>query len=129
MKLKFDIDVRSYELDSYGHVNNAVYLNYFEYTRSKYLEALGFDYYAFFEDGFMLFVTKLSIRYLKPVLLSDKISVEVELVKKGFASVLFHQAVINQNGELCTEAETTLACVSKKTGHPTRFPEKYKLKK
>ena len=37
MKLKFEIEVRTYELDSYGHVNNAVYLSYFEYTRMKYL--------------------------------------------------------------------------------------------
>ena len=30
-------NVRSYECDSYGHVNNAVYLNYLEFARMSAL--------------------------------------------------------------------------------------------
>ena len=35
---KTELQVRSYELDFYGHVNNAIYLNYLEYARGNYLE-------------------------------------------------------------------------------------------
>ncbi len=41
-----DLTVRSYECDSYGHVNNAVYLNYLEVARHELLAALGMDYAA-----------------------------------------------------------------------------------
>lgn len=125
MKLKFDIEIRTYEIDSYGHVNNAVYLNYFEYTRLKYLQSVGFDYKAFTKDGFMLYVTKVNIRYIKSVYLSDKIYITVEPTKTGIASGVFHQEVINQNNELCTEADTTWGCISKETGKPTKIPQKY----
>ncbi|HPX14738.1 MAG TPA: thioesterase, partial [Treponemataceae bacterium] len=36
--------VRSYELDAYNHVNNAVYLQYLEYGRMEFLKAVHFDY-------------------------------------------------------------------------------------
>ena len=35
MKTRFEFNVRGYELDSFGHVNNAVYLNYLEQIAQK----------------------------------------------------------------------------------------------
>ena len=40
MKYKFKTEVRGYELDSYGHVNNAVYVSYAEQARWKYFSKL-----------------------------------------------------------------------------------------
>jgi len=37
-KFTQSLKVRSYELDSQGHVNYAVYLNYLEYARVSVLE-------------------------------------------------------------------------------------------
>ena len=37
MKVTSDLIVRTYECDSYGHVNNAVYVNYLEYGRMQFL--------------------------------------------------------------------------------------------
>ena len=34
------IQIRYSDIDLMGHVNNAVYLNYFEYTRVYYLDQL-----------------------------------------------------------------------------------------
>ena len=41
-KFTLKFKVRSYECDSYGHVNNAVYLNYLEFARMSALEENGF---------------------------------------------------------------------------------------
>ena len=38
----YEVEVRSYELDVYNHVNNAVYLNWLEHGRSKLLQDKGF---------------------------------------------------------------------------------------
>ncbi|MEL3909380.1 MAG: thioesterase family protein [Treponemataceae bacterium] len=128
MKLSFDLDVRTYELDSYGHVNNAVYLNYFEYTRIKFLDEIGFDFKGLTDEGYCLYVTKTNISYKYPAVLNDILTIEVEPVKTRAASGVYHQRAYNQNGILCAEAETTWACVSRETGKPTRLPDKYRLK-
>jgi acyl-coA thioester hydrolase, ybgC/ybaW family len=127
MKLKFEIEVRTYELDSYGHVNNAVYLSYFEYTRMKYLEAVGFDYKGLLAEGYYLYVTKVNISYKHSAFLNDTLTIEVEPIKEGVASGVYKQSAYNQDGVLCAEAETGWACVSKETGRPARLPEKYRL--
>ena len=52
MKHITELSVRSYECDSYGHVNNAVYLNYLEFARMDFLDASGFRYKDFVAAGF-----------------------------------------------------------------------------
>ena len=44
MIFKTELKVRSYECDSYSHVNNAVYLNYLETARMDFLNQIGFPY-------------------------------------------------------------------------------------
>ena len=41
--------VRSYEIDSYAHLNNGVYVSWFEQGRLDYLRSLGFSYDGFAE--------------------------------------------------------------------------------
>ena len=45
--------VRSYECDSYGHVNNAVYLNYLEFARMSALFEKGFTLEKMKEKGYL----------------------------------------------------------------------------
>src|SRR6187401_1964970 len=40
-------EARSYEIDSYRHLNNGVYLAWFEHARLQYLQSLGFSYDLF----------------------------------------------------------------------------------
>ena len=46
MKCVAELKVRSYECDSYNHVNNSVYLNYLEYGRMEYLHSINFSFKA-----------------------------------------------------------------------------------
>ena len=63
MKHTTEITVRSYECDSYNHVNNAVYLNYLEHARMDFLHAANFDYKGIVAAGFYLYVTHIDIHY------------------------------------------------------------------
>ena len=63
--------VRSYECDSYNHVNNSVYLNYLEYGRMEFLNAIGFDFKAVTEAGYYLYVTHIDIYYKSSAFLDD----------------------------------------------------------
>ena len=41
---ELDMQVRDYECDIQGIVNNAVYQNYLEHCRHKFLQMAGFDF-------------------------------------------------------------------------------------
>ncbi len=116
--------VRSYELDGYNHVNNAIYLNYLEHGRIEYLKAIGFDYPGLVEAGYYLYVTHIDIRYKSSARLFDELSIEVESIKLGRLSGTFRQRIYNQRGETCAEAEVSWGCVDS-TGKPSKLPDRF----
>jgi acyl-CoA thioester hydrolase len=124
MKHIAKLTVRSYELDSYNHVNNAVYLQYLEFGRMEFLKTIGFDYTAFIEAGFMLYITRIDIQYRASARLFDELSIEVEPVKLGKVSGTFSQKILNQRGELCAEALVSWGCVDA-TGKPSKLPARF----
>ena len=127
MKYSAKLTVRSYELDSYNHVNNAVYLQYLEYARMEYLKAIGFDYPGLYDAGYYLYVTHIDIRYKSSARLNDELSVEVIPTKLGKVSGTFHQVIGNQRGEICAEADVSWGLVDT-TGRPSKMPERFYVK-
>ena len=119
------LTVRSYECDSYSHVNNANYLNYLEYARMEYLNAIGFDYKGMVEEGYYLYVTHIDIYYKASALLGDELSIQVIPVKMGAVSGTFHQIVAKADGTVCAEADVSWASVNAQTGRPCKLPAKF----
>ena len=74
----FKVQVRFVDVDIMGHVNNAVYLNYFESARMHYFKFMLGQDWDWNGDGIILL--KNEVEYIKPVLMQDipeiKISVE-----------------------------------------------------
>ncbi|ULQ58467.1 acyl-CoA thioesterase [Brucepastera parasyntrophica] len=124
MKHTAKTTVRTYELDAYNHVNNAVYLNYLEYGRMAYLRAIGFDYEGLIAAGYFLYVTHIDIRYKFSARLGDELSIQVEPVKLGRVSGTFHQVITNQRNEVCAEADVSWGCVDS-NGRPSKIPDEF----
>ena len=116
--------VRSYECDSYGHVNNAVYLNYLEYGRMEYLHSINFDYKGIVDAGYYLYVTHIDIYYKASAFLDDVLEVSTESVKLGKVSGEFKQVISKKDGTVCAEATVSWACVTTE-GRPSKIPENF----
>lgn len=116
--------VRSYELDAYNHVNNAIYLQYLEYGRMDFLRKIQFDYVGLTKAGYALFITRVDISYRKPAIIFDELSIEVEPTKLGKVSGIFFQRILNQHGEVCAEAEVTWCCTNT-SGKPSKIPPEF----
>ena len=69
------IKVRSHDLDSFGHVNNAIYFNYLEEARCEYLEQRGLSFNNFQEWQAFAFVVGAEIRYKSPAKYGDVLEV------------------------------------------------------
>ena len=69
----WEFDVRSYELDTFGHVNNAVYQNYLEESATRASASVGYPYHWFFEHQKAWVVRKMSIRYVSPLHYGDRV--------------------------------------------------------
>lgn len=124
MKHITELVVRPYECDSYNHVNNAVYLNYLEYARMDYLNAIGFDYKGIVAAGFYLYVTHVDIHYKVSAFSGDKLFIESEPVQMKSVSGTIKQVIKKEDGTICTEATVTWASVTHE-GRPSRIPPEF----
>ena len=117
------LTVRSYECDSYGHVNNANYLNYLEYGRHEYLKAVNFDYIDAFKAGYGLYVARIEIDYKRPAIVDDVLTIKSWPVKKGAVSGIMAQEIWRAD-ELIVQAKITWAFVDSK-GQPVKIPPEW----
>ena len=67
-----DMEVRDYECDLQGVVNNSVYQNYLEHTRHCYIKSIGIDFAELKEKGIYLMVKRVEIDYQAPLKSGDK---------------------------------------------------------
>lgn len=123
MTSELTFTVRTYECDSYGHVNNAVYLHYLEYARWKYLKDIGFDYDRAREAGYATYIARVEIDYKQSALTDDTLTITSRPVKKGAVSGTIHQTVM-RGTDIIAEADVTWAFVDK-TGRPVRIPPEF----
>lgn len=66
------LDVRDYECDLQGIVNNAVYQHYLEHARHQFLLQIGMDFAALSREGCNLVVIRVEIDYKTPLRSGDR---------------------------------------------------------
>ena len=114
--------VRYAEIDAQGHVNNAVYLSYFEVGRVEWLRAAGLSYKELEERGYGIVVVEVLAHYHKAAFFDDELTLRTELADLSRASLRFEYRV-SRDGELLVTGHTRHACVDLATGKPIRVPE------
>ncbi|MBE9580382.1 MAG: acyl-CoA thioesterase [Proteobacteria bacterium] len=90
------LTVRTYECDSYGHVNNAVYLNYLEYGRMAVLEKNGFSLAKLKQMGAIIVVRRIEIDYKAPAREGDRLVVRTYLKDHNKMKGIFSQEILKE---------------------------------
>ena len=85
---------RSYELDSYRHLNNGVYVGWFEQGRLEYLQSLGFSYDGFADRRQWIVVARTEVDFRLPLHLGDAVELQTRIEAFGRSSVRFHQRLL-----------------------------------
>jgi YbgC/YbaW family acyl-CoA thioester hydrolase len=120
---EYRLSVRGYELDSYNHVNNGVYLNYLEQARWEIMRSENLlD--GFRQKGLLLVVTELKIRYSQEAKLFDELLIQTRLVREGPYIVFKHRinnAVTRK--KIATSEVKTLVINKDRT--PNNIPDEF----
>lgn len=103
------IRVRYGETDQMGYLYYGNYAQYYEVGRAEAIRALGFTYRQMEEMGVMMPVAELNVKYIRPALYDDLITVKTtlkELTKDP--KIEFHSELYNEAGKLLNKGITTL---------------------
>lgn len=125
---KFVINYRVYyeDTDAGGVVYYANYLKFFERARTDFLRSIGISQNELSKSEKLLFVVKkCEVEYLFSVKLDDVLSVEVEILKIGVASLIINQKIYcNQN--LTTKMLVEIVAIDAENHKPKRIPQNLK---
>lgn len=115
------IEVRGYELDSFGHVNHANYLNYFEFARWKMLAEEGITLALLESLKRWPVIAQIEIQYLKPTFMGEILDIQTRCIDHGKASFIFEQIILRE-GKPVTQARIQGVMVNE-LGRPAHYPE------
>ena len=115
------IRVRYAETDRMGLLHHANYLVYFEQARTELLRSMGLTYRNIEDQGFLLVLTKVEVRYKRPAHYDDLLMIRTFVVRTTTVRI-DHRYEILRDGVLIAEGSSTLACVDR-DGRPQALPD------
>lgn len=116
------VKVRYAETDQMGVVYHGNYAQYLEIARIDWLDALGISYRKMEEEGVMLPVYELKIKFKKSAKFDDMLTIVTQLKGKPGVRIEFKYEIFNQHNELLTEAETSLIFMDMEKMKPMKCP-------
>lgn len=100
--------IRETLLDSFGHVNNAVYLTLYEEARWELITRNGYGLAKIKESGLGPTILEVKLKFLKELYARDEIVIETELLSyEGKIGKMLQR--MKRGDELCSEAEFVFA--------------------
>jgi len=115
------MQVRDYECDIEGIVNNAQYIHYCEHTRHLFLKECGLSFAEMHRKGVDAVVARMQLQYKAPLRPDDEFISRLRLEKEGIKYV-FYQDIFRANDEsldaatspreeLCFRGKIELVCL------------------
>lgn len=104
-----EIRVRYGETDQMGYLYYGNYALYYEVGRAEAIRRLGFTYRELEEMGIMMPVVELNVKYFRPALYDNLITVKTILKHlPDTPKIQFHSELYNEEGQLLNVGVTTL---------------------
>ncbi len=117
------VKVRYAETDQMGVVHHGNYAQYLEIARLDWLNELNISYKSMEEEGIMLPVYEMILKFIKPATFDDQLRIETKLKEKPGVKISFEYTVYNERDEILTKASTILVFMDSKTRRPLKCPQ------
>ncbi|MBO7045394.1 MAG: acyl-CoA thioesterase [Prevotella sp.] len=105
------MQVRDYECDIEGIVNNANYLHYCEHTRHLFLKQCGLSFAEMHEKGVDAVLARMTMQFKTPLRPDDEFVSRLGLTKEGIKYVFHHDIYRATDEKLSFRAQAELVCI------------------
>lgn len=119
------IRVRYSETDKMGYCYYGNYASYLEVGRVEALRSKGVSYRSMEENGVMLPVLELSVKYFFPAKYDDLLFIHTTITKIERTRIFFDYEIFNEADKKIVAAQTTLVFVSAATMKPIPAPHDF----
>ena len=102
------MEVRDYECDIEGIVNNANYLHYTEHTRHLFLKHCGLSFAEMHAKGVDAVVARMNLQYKAPLKCDDEFISRLWIEKHNLKYIFHHDIFRASDEELCFRGDVIL---------------------
>ncbi|NLQ16372.1 acyl-CoA thioesterase [Marinomonas sp. M1K-6] len=116
-------DVRDYECDMQGIVNNAVYQNYLEHARHQFIQDRGLNFAEITKQGIHLVLIKAELEYKRSLSSGDTFYIHTRTERESKLKLAFYQRIYRaQDDQLVLNAKMTVTSTTTE-GRPIVFEQ------
>ena len=120
------MEVRDYECDIQGIVNNANYLHYTEHTRHLFLKDCGLSFSDLHNKGIDAVVARMNLQYKVPLRCDDEFISRLSLSKEGIRYIFYQDLFRAADEKLCFRAKVELVClINGRLGDSSEYDEAF----
>ena len=104
---QYSLIVRENHLDTFGHMNNAMYLQILEEARWEFITSKGFGLRDIQKIGMGPVVLEWTMKFVKELKLRQKITIESQTLSYEGKTGKLRQDILNDKGEVCFQGVMT----------------------
>jgi len=104
---EMEFQVRDYECDMAGIVNNSVYLNYLEHARHEFIKTIGIDFKKLLREGIVAVVTRADLSYKTSLRSGDIFMVKICVEHSGVRYIFYQDIYRLPDNALCLKGVIT----------------------
>jgi acyl-CoA thioester hydrolase len=121
------VAVASQDIDAYRHVNNTVYMTWFDRTAWAHSAALELPIETCLELDYGMVVVRSVLAYLRPAKLDDEILVATWILPGRSKVRLQRRFQVRRAADTATlaRADIEYACIELSSGRPARWPPEF----
>jgi YbgC/YbaW family acyl-CoA thioester hydrolase len=112
---------RPYEMDSFFHMNNAVYSAYYELSRWMFIkDQFGLEVFRNSKIGSVIY--RSLIEYIQPVLGFDELQIKTWLAELTKTRTIYHHEMTDATGTVRSRARSEICFIDSSRGIPVKIP-------
>lgn len=107
MTFSYQLQIKEHHLDTYGHVNNANYLQLYEEARWQVITERGYGFHRVHQTGQGPIILDVHLKFLKELKLRETIQITLEMISYEGKIFKMKQQMLKEGGEVASEAVFT----------------------
>ncbi len=104
MSFEYELLIKEHHLDSYGHVNNATYLELYEEARWELITQRGYTYEKVHATGLGPVILEVNLKFFHELKLRQKIKINFKITSYEGKIFKLKQQMLNENNQVASEA-------------------------
>ena len=104
---EMQFQVRDYECDMAGIVNNSVYLNYLEHARHVFIKTIGLDFKKLLNEGIVAVVVHADLSYKTSLRSGDSFVIRIRVEHSGVRYIFYQDIYRFPDDALCLKGVIT----------------------